>query len=395
MSLKNKHHTNLFGIFKTAPKDWSEKQIVNFAIEKKEKYDERRKAPVLSMTKHKGFMNSKDYFKKPVHSKDLKNYKLVQKEDFAYATIHLDEGSIGYLEDFDLGYVSPMYTVFQINKTVNPHYLLYVIKSESFIKKFVSLGRSSIKRRNSISFDRLKTLFIPYPKIEEQNKIMETILKFEFLINLHKKKIDCIKKLKTEMIFKLVNTTIYKEGTNEKFGTICKKRKNFDLKSKTHVGLENIEKDTNILLEKENAEDYKTKRPFNEGDVLYGKLRPYLNKVWLADCQGFCSTDIYALECEKSCLNTYLLFFLSSPKFLEFTSSLTRGNLPRVRWSQIENFELHLPSVTKQKEISKILINIQKLLERQSKFYSKLKIAKEEASRNLISGEYRLNKFKN
>lgn len=70
-------------------------------------------AEVFSVTKHRGFVRSLDYFDRQVFSRDTGNYKVVRRGDLAYATIHLDEGSLGILRDADVGLISPMYTVFE------------------------------------------------------------------------------------------------------------------------------------------------------------------------------------------------------------------------------------------------------------------------------------------
>ncbi|NLT31675.1 MAG: restriction endonuclease subunit S, partial [Propionibacterium sp.] len=64
--------------------------------------------PVYSVTKHAGFVPSLEYFSKQVFSRDLAAYRVVEPGDFAYATIHLDEGSIGIAPVRAL--ISPMYT---------------------------------------------------------------------------------------------------------------------------------------------------------------------------------------------------------------------------------------------------------------------------------------------
>ncbi len=55
------------------------------------------------MTKHRGFVRSDEYFSKSVYSENTENYKVVRRGQFAYATIHLDEGSIDYLKSHDAG----------------------------------------------------------------------------------------------------------------------------------------------------------------------------------------------------------------------------------------------------------------------------------------------------
>ncbi len=84
--------------------------------------------PVYSVTKHFGFVPSLEYFKKQVFSRDVESYKVVEVGNFAYATIHLDEGSIGIAPQRAL--ISPMYTVFSIDESrVDPRYLIRFLKS--------------------------------------------------------------------------------------------------------------------------------------------------------------------------------------------------------------------------------------------------------------------------
>ncbi len=63
--------------------------------------------PVYSVTKHRGFVLSLEYFNKQVFSRELSGYKIVEPNELAYATIHLDEGSIGICPGRCL--ISPMY----------------------------------------------------------------------------------------------------------------------------------------------------------------------------------------------------------------------------------------------------------------------------------------------
>lgn len=126
--------------------------------------------PVYSVTKHEGFVRSDEYFKKQVFSRDLSNYKLVREGHFAYATIHLDEGSIGVAPEDSL--VSPMYTSFATDThTVCSDYLIRFLKSPRALASYPTLGKGSAERRRSISFARLAELRIPLPPLAEQQRI--------------------------------------------------------------------------------------------------------------------------------------------------------------------------------------------------------------------------------
>ena len=126
--------------------------------------------PVYSVTKHRGFVPSVEYFKKQVFAKDLSTYKVVEPDQFAYATIHLDEGSIGFAPESCL--VSPMYTVFAVDDSlVDRDYLFAYLKSPRALASYANIGRGSAERRRSISLEALSRLTIPLPPLPEQRRI--------------------------------------------------------------------------------------------------------------------------------------------------------------------------------------------------------------------------------
>ena len=84
-------HTKYINI----PEDWGFIKIGEIATEVSEKNKNHDELPVLSCTKHSGLVDSLTYFKKRVFSKDTSTYKQVKKNQFVYATNHIDEGSIG------------------------------------------------------------------------------------------------------------------------------------------------------------------------------------------------------------------------------------------------------------------------------------------------------------
>ena len=87
------------------------------------------------------------------------------------------------------------------------------------------------------------------------------------------------------------------------------------------LDLEDIEKNTGKVLRKirKNERDFtSTKHSFYKGQVLYSKLRPYLNKVIIADEDGFCTSEILPLEFANVVLPQYALYYLMSPTFLRY-----------------------------------------------------------------------------
>ncbi|MCC5812053.1 MAG: restriction endonuclease subunit S [Ectothiorhodospiraceae bacterium] len=98
--------------------------------------------------------------------------------------------------------------------------------------------------------------------------------------------------------------------------------------------LEDIEKESSKILSRKTAKDRpfkSTKNRFEEGNVLYGKLRPYLSKVVVADTAGVCSTEIVPLDAEPFALNRYLFHWLKTRNFLNYVNEVSYGvNMPRL-----------------------------------------------------------------
>jgi type I restriction enzyme S subunit len=95
-----------------------------------------------------------------------------------------------------------------------------------------------------------------------------------------------------------------------------------------------------------------TKASFQKGDVLYGKLRPYLNKVVIADRPGFCTTEIIPLRPQKFAAAGYLRLFLRSPHFLRYASAKNYGmKMPRLGTQDLESVAIPLPPLAEQQRI--------------------------------------------
>jgi type I restriction enzyme S subunit len=95
-----------------------------------------------------------------------------------------------------------------------------------------------------------------------------------------------------------------------------------------------------------------TKASFQKGDVLYGKLRPYLNKVVIADRPGFCTTEIIPLRPQKFVAAGYLRLFLRSPHFLRYAAQKNYGmKMPRLGTQDLESAAIPLPPLAEQTRI--------------------------------------------
>ena len=97
--------------------------------------------------------------------------------------------------------------------------------------------------------------------------------------------------------------------------------------------------------------------PFEAGTVLYSKLRPYLNKVVVADTDGYATTELVPLRCDASrVLPSYLAYFLRSPEFLNFAKTVVAGaKMPRMVMGEFWQYKVPLPPLSEQRRIAAIL----------------------------------------
>jgi type I restriction enzyme S subunit len=128
------------------------------------------------------------------------------------------------------------------------------------------------------------------------------------------------------------------------------------------VGMENVEAHSMKLLGTVPAAQLKSSAVhFQPGDVLYGRLRPYLNKVLRAQIEGLCSAEFIVFSHRDEINSAWLAYLLNSSEFVRFASHLNTGDRPRVDFDQIGDYELLLAPRSEQ---DRIVAEIEKQLTR-------------------------------
>lgn len=118
------------------------------------------------------------------------------------------------------------------------------------------------------------------------------------------------------------------------------------------IGMEHVEAHTMKLLGSVPAATMKSSAiHFKPGDVLYGRLRPYLNKVFRATFEGLCSAEFIVFPENERIDGRYLQYFLNSGSFVRFATHLNAGDRPRVDFDQIAPYKIPVPSLAHQREI--------------------------------------------
>ncbi len=194
--------------FGPVPKDWPYVKIGEIANQISERNDNEDKMTVLSCTKYDGLVDSLKYFGKKVFSDDTSNYKVVKYHQFAYATNHIEEGSIGLLTHRKTGLVSPMYTVFETTDKVYSPFLYSLFKTELYRHIFQVNTSASINRRGSLRWNQFSIIRVALPDIDEQKKISAVLAHCDKEIEQLNQQHELLKQQKRGLMQKLLTGKI-------------------------------------------------------------------------------------------------------------------------------------------------------------------------------------------
>jgi len=176
--------------------EWKRIHIHEVAKEVSLRNKDNKQLTVLSCTKYDGLVDSLGYWGRQIFSEDISTYKIVPKNHFAYATNHIEEGSIGYQSTLDEALISPMYTVFKTDKSVNDEYFFKLLKSHRLIYEYNARMEGSIDRRGGLRWDAFSILKINLPALEEQTAINQVLQAAASEVQVLRSKLDKLKEQK-------------------------------------------------------------------------------------------------------------------------------------------------------------------------------------------------------
>ncbi|MBN73824.1 MAG: type I restriction endonuclease subunit R [Gimesia sp.] len=187
------------------PADWQYIKIEKVASQVSEKNTDGTEHQVLSCTKYDGLVDSLTYFGKQIFSDDLSTYKIVRRNHFAYATNHIEEGSIGYQNVCDVAVISPMYTVFKTNqRIVDDGFLYKLLKSDLYVHIYQVNTSASVDRRGSLRWTAFSHIRIPLPSLEEQRAIAAVLDGQQHEIDLLSRKRETLQQQKKGLMQQLL-----------------------------------------------------------------------------------------------------------------------------------------------------------------------------------------------
>ena len=260
------------------------------------------------------------------------------------------------IADFD-GICSGDITVIEaIPGKVDPLLLPFIIQNDKFFDYAVSRSAGGLSPR--VKWEHLKDYEFDLPPIEEQRILADKLWAAYRLKESYKKLLTATQEMVKSQFIEMFGNPV----TNTK-GWKTAKIKDVapEMPSKEQLSgkiwllnLDMIESNTGRIIEKvyEDVENALSVQSFDEGNVLFSKLRPYLNKVVIPDEPGMATTELVPLRPEPSKLHkVFLSHLLRGNQFVNYANDIAGGTkMPRMPLTELRNFDCILPPMDKQLE---------------------------------------------
>ncbi|MGN1211961.1 MAG: restriction endonuclease subunit S [Candidatus Cryptobacteroides sp.] len=157
------------------------------------------------------------------------------------------------------------------------------------------------------------------------------------------------------------------------------------LSTYNYVSTENMQQDFAGIKEAISLPSSGTAVEFQVGDILISNIRPYLRKIWLADRNGGCSTDVLSLRTKNEKVDSAFLYCcLANDGFISYVMSGAKGvKMPRGDKQHISSFSLGVPTIKEQKKISDLISLLETRISTQIKIIKELKTLRSALSESL------------
>jgi len=369
------------------------------------------RADVYSVTKYDGFVRSLDYFKKQVFSRDLSSYKIVKRGEFAYSTIHLDEGALGLLGDEE-ALISPMYTTFEVDESVDKIYLSYLLRSPELVSQYGLIGQGSVNRRKSVPFSSLAEIEVFTPPLPEQKKIAEILSGIDLAIGGVQRKIEKLRSARVALVESELRGDRQSNHTDTEIGVIPSHWKvkgilevssvasgqvdptTKDYQDMILIAPNHIESGTGKVIGTETAIQQGAisgKYFAKKGSVILSKIRPNLAKVCMADHDCLTSADMYPITAGHDITPGYLKQVLLSKRFTQYaTESSVRGNIPKINRDELSGYKFAMPPLNEQEAIVSTIESVEQTISMEESRVCLLLALKNSLSSDLLSGRKRV-----
>jgi len=392
------------------PVSWDVKRLKEIFVERNNR-DAKGKT-LLSVSQYYGIKPKAETDIADSHiAESYDDYKVVQKGDFVMNIMLAWNGSYA-VSDYE-GIVSPAYCVYKFRKECCHKYLHYLLRTDGYQTAFKTMSRGIIDSRLRLYPEQFYTFNTIFPPVNEQQRISdyldEKCGEIDSLIGLQEQMIDKLKAYKQSVITetvtkglnpnaKLVPSGIDWIGEIPEGWEVCRFKSYIRLHNEKcsetasfKVNLENIESKSGRFIPTDSKYEGEG-TSFRKGDVLFGKLRPYLAKVLAPETEGSAIGDIYVFRPTSRIDANFLKYTLLADTFVTIVDSSTYGTkMPRANWDFISCVPIVIPPLSEQQTIALSLDDkcseIDKLIDLKQQKIEKLKDYKKSVIYEAVTGK--------
>ena len=344
------------------PDEWGTPVALNTVLsENKDRNEGLRfdKEDVLSVSGEQGIVNQIDLLGRSYAGESVAPYHVVETGDVVYTKSPLKENPYGIIKQNRgvPGIVSTLYAVYHCSTPITGQYLENYFCIDTYLNNYLKpLVKRGAKNDMKVNNEEVLLGRIPLPSLREQERINEIIAQFNRMIERKQSKIDELKKLKQVCLLEMFpqkGQTIPKRRFPG-FSAPWEQRKFEEIAVRSsvicsddtlpRVEYEDIVSGTGRLNKDIYAkQSSKSGIVFHQGDVLYGKLRPYLQNWLLPTFDGLAVGDFWVLQ-PQNADSSFLYRLIQSRQFDEVANQSTGTKMPRADWKLVSKTVFSIPS---------------------------------------------------
>ena len=336
---------------------WEQRKVGDLLIERNQQAPMSDEYPLMAFIANEGVAPKGERYDRSALVTDTVNklYKKTEKGDFIYSSNNLETGSIG-LNKYGKACISPVYSIFEPTGIADSDFLGRRLVRKDFINAMVKWRQGVIYGQWRIHESDFLKIEITVPSVEEQRKIGTYLDQLDHLITLHQRKFEKLTNVKKSMLEKMFpqNGSSYPEIRFKGFTDPWEQRKFEEIAVRSsvicsddtlpRVEYEDIVSGTGRLNKDIYAkQSSKSGIAFHQGDVLYGKLRPYLQNWLLPTFDGLAVGDFWVLQ-PQNADSSFLYRLIQSRQFDEVANQSTGTKMPRADWKLVSKTVFSIPS---------------------------------------------------
>lgn len=329
----------------SVPIDWEKTPFSELFVSFIEYTNDLDRFPLYSLTIEDGVTAKTERYERSHLVKKKNLYKVVRPNDFVYNPMNVRFGAIARYKGSSPVAVYGYYDVFSSVHESDSVFMENFLTFAPIISYYNKVSTGSLIEKQRVHFSKFLKFAFPLPSLQERKKIAAILSTQDKVIELKEKLLA----LKQQQKKYLMQQLLMPKNKEKSFKAIhlsdisCLINKHIDGQKYNYVSTENISPNLSgkVLFDESNIEISGV--GFNAGDILVGNIRPYLKKVWRANKDGLCSTDVLVFK-PIGISSEFLYYLIANDNFFFNVMTTAKGSkMPRGDKKAIMSAKMLIP----------------------------------------------------